>query len=176
MIIKHLTQAGNPIIRKKAKKVVGIRGKKTQQIIKNLVASMRHHSLVGLAAPQIGSSIRVFISEIRTTKLRKSTKGGGDSLRVYINPKITWSSEKKALGYEGCGSVANGILFGLVQRPKGVMVEAYDQKGKKFILKASNLLARIIQHENDHLNGVLFTDTALPKSYMSRDEYLKMAR
>ncbi len=97
-----------------------------------------------------------------------------DSLRVYINPVIRSVSKKKIKGSEGCGSVASANLFGMVDRPVLVVVEALDREGRKFTLKASNLLARVIQHETDHLNGVLFVDTSDPKTYMSRNEYFKM--
>ena len=69
--------------------------------------------------------------------------------------------------------MAHSGLFGLVNRPDALVVEAYDLKGKKFKLEAKNLLARIIQHEMDHLNGIVFTDKADSKTYMSRDEYIK---
>jgi peptide deformylase len=72
----------------------------------------------------------------------------------------------------GCGSVASSGLFGIVKRSESVVVQAQDRDGKIFKLKTSNLLARVIQHEIDHLNGTVFTDKADPKTYMSRNEYL----
>lgn len=173
MIIKEVIQVGNPLIRVKAKKVSSPRSKKIQQIITNLVDSMRYYNLVGMAAPQIGKSFRIFVSEIRETKFRKNQNiKNTDKLRVYINPKIVWCSKKRITGYEGCGSVAFSNIFGKVRRPKSIIVQAQNRDGKNFKLKANNLLARIIQHECDHLNGIVFTDKADPKSYMSRNEYL----
>jgi len=177
MIIRNATQVGNPIIRKKAKNVANPKTKTTKQIIKNLVDSMRYHELVGMAAPQIGKSSRIFVTENRDTKLRKGdTKRDIDSLRVFINPRIISSSKKEMNGWEGCGSVAFANLFGTVKRPLSLVVEALDENGEKFQLKAQNLLARVIQHEMDHLNGIVFTDRANTKSYMSKDEYLRMVR
>lgn len=176
MIVKHATQAGNLVIRSKAKAVSTshFKSKEVQAVIKNLVDSMRHHNLVGMAAPQIGKSLRIFVSEVRPTKLRKGQSVKNiDKLRVYINPIIVQQSKKSVLGWEGCGSVAFANLFGQVKRPQSLTVEAYDEKGEKFRLEAKGLLARIIQHELDHLNGVLFVDTSNPKTFMSRDEYLK---
>ena len=164
MIIKNATQVGNPVIRKKAKNVANPKSKATKQIIKNLVDSMRHHE-----------NFRIFVTEIRETKLRKgNTKKDIDSLRVFINPRIISSSKKKVNDWEDCGSVAFANIFGTVRRPISIIIGALDENGEKFQLKTRNLLARVIQHEMDHLNGIVFTDKADTKSYMSRDEYLKM--
>lgn len=141
----------------------------------DLIDSMRHHELVGMAAPQIGKGVRIFVTEIRKTKLRKGESiKNVDPLRVFVNPRVLSVSKKEAKGWEGCGSVASAGLFGMVRRPTSVTVEALDENGKKFRLKASNLLARVIQHEVDHLNGIVFADKADTKTYMSKNEYLKL--
>ncbi|MGB7957949.1 MAG: peptide deformylase [Minisyncoccia bacterium] len=173
MIVKNATQVGNPIIRKKSASVRGIpNSKKTGRIVRNLIDSMRYHNLVGMAAPQIGINQRIFVSEIRKTKMRRST--GDDPVRVFINPRIMSSSREQVLGYEGCGSVANAGLFGNVKRARSVIVEAFNENGQKFKLSANGLLARIIQHETDHLDGKIFLDRLTDmKSLMSREEYLK---
>lgn len=135
---------------------------------------MRHHGLVGMAATQIGKNQRIFVSEVRKNKLRKGRPLKDlDPLRVFINPKIISVSKRTVNGWEGCGSIAEANLFCMVQRPAEVVVEAFNTKGEKFRLKAKNLLARIIQHELDHLNGVVCTDRGDKNSYMSRNEYLK---
>ncbi len=161
---KKTTQVGNKLIRSKAKRVSNVRSKATQKIIKDLVDSMRHHELVGMAAPQIGEDVRIFVSEIRKTRLRKKQSIKNiNKLRVYINPEIAWSSKDKVSDWEGCGSVAFANLFGKVKRSKKVTIRALDGSGSEFTIKADNLLARIIQHEMDHLSGTIFTDTADPK-------------
>lgn len=175
MVIKHATQVGNPVIRKKSKLVVDVESTATKKVVRDLVDSMRYHSLVGMAAPQIGENLRIFVTEIRVTKLRKNDKeSGSDDLRVFINPRIISLSKKQEKGWEGCGSVSEANLFGKVSRPAAVEIEAFDEKGQKFSLKAKGLLARVIQHEFDHLDGVLFVDKADTKTYMSGCEYLKM--
>lgn len=136
---------------------------------------MRHHGLVGMAAPQIGSDLRIFISEVRLTQFRRDRKKL-DPLKVFINPKITSLSRKHVSDIEGCGSVANANLFAQVKRPETITVVAMDAQGKEFELKAKGLLARIIQHEMDHINGIVFTDKADPKTYMSGEEYLKVVK
>ncbi|MBP6942666.1 MAG: peptide deformylase, partial [Candidatus Buchananbacteria bacterium] len=139
----------------------------------DLIDSMRHHGLVGMAAPQVGKNVRIFVTEIRKTKFRTSEVVNGE-LRIYINPTIIAASKKMVSGWEGCGSVASANLFGRVKRSVAVTIEAFDERGDKFQFKATDLLARVIQHEMDHLNGIVFTDTADPKTYMSRNEYLAM--
>lgn len=173
MAIKHTVQVGNKIIRAKSKTVSNVKTKEVRKVVVDLVDSMRHHELVGMAAPQIGRGLRIFVTEIKKTKVRK---GEIDPLRVFINPKILSVSKKQVLGWEGCGSVASGDLFAQVRRPATVVIEALNQKGEKFKLSAKNLLARVIQHEFDHLEGVIFTDKANPKTYMSREELLKLRK
>ena len=136
---------------------------------------MRHADLVGMAAPQIGQNVKIFVTEIRKTKFRKTKEL--DKLRVFINSKIISRSKKMVSGYEGCGSVATAGIFGKVPRPYQVTVSAIDEKNKKFVFTAKGLLARVIQHETDHLNGIVFLDkVANRKSLMSREEYLKKFR
>lgn len=174
MTVKTVTQVGNPLIRGKARKVSNPKSKSVQTVIKTLVESMRHHGLVGMAAPQVGKNLRIFVSEVRNTKLRKGqTKKNLDPLRVFINPKIISYSKNHKAGWEGCGSVASAQLFGKVMRPTAVVVEAHDGAGRVLKLRATNLLARIIQHEMDHINGIVFTDRANLRTLMSRNEYLK---
>lgn len=174
MIIKETTQVGNKIIRAKSKAVSNPTSKTIRKIVRDLVDSMRSHGLVGMAAPQIGRGARVFVTEIRETELRKNVDvGSPNALKVFINPRILSVSKKKVGDWEGCGSVAFANLFGIVKRPTSVTVEALDKKGNKFLLRADGLLARVIQHEMDHLNGIVFTDKADVSTYMSRNERLK---
>lgn len=172
MVVKSVTQVGNPVIRARSKTVKSIASLATRKIVIDLIDSMRAAGLVGMAAPQIGSNVRIFVTEIRATKYRKPTEL--DAVRVFINPKILNLSRKKVPGYEGCGSVATGGLFGSVNRPYGVTVSACDKRGRKFTLRAEGLLARIVQHEYDHLEGMVFLDRMRgTTSLMSREEYLK---
>lgn len=122
---------------------------------------------VGLAAPQIGHSLRIFLAlkdagqkpdsrpaeetPEHSQKVKKTTL-------AFINPRIVKASRKKVWMTEGCLSV-DGI-FGKIRRAEKVTVEALDERGKKFTRGASGLFAEIIQHEIDHLNGVLFIDSA----------------
>lgn len=173
MVVKNIIQIGNSILRQRAKSVKDISSKEIQEVIRNLIDTMRDSGLVGMAAPQIGKSLRIFVSEVRDTKYRRV--GKEDALKVYINPEIIDCFGEQIVGYEGCGSVIHAQLFGPVKRYRFVTVKAIDESGKEFTLKAKDFLARIIQHEYDHLEGILFTDKLDDwKKIMSREEYLKM--
>ncbi|MEX2411467.1 MAG: peptide deformylase [Candidatus Paceibacterota bacterium] len=171
MIIKEITQIGDPILHQKSKFVTKINSEDIQRVIKNLIDSMRYHNLIGIAAPQIGENLRIFVTEVRKTKYRNLKK---DKLRVYVNPEIVWLSKKEVLFDEGCGSVAYAQLFAPVKRPEKVEVKAFDENGNEFIFKADGMLSRVIQHELDHLNGIEFIEKVKdPKSYMSSGEHKK---
>jgi len=101
---------------------------------------------VGLAAPQIGLGQRLFVVDTRQEEGRF----------VFINPEIIETSVEQTTYEEGCLSIPQ--MFSHITRPSEVTVQAQDLKGKPFTVKASGLLARVIQHENDHINGVLFID------------------
>ena len=96
------------------------------------------------------------MTEIRETKNRKNLDV--NELCVYINPKITRFSEKKVTLYEACGSVFHTQLFAPVERPEFIEIQAYDLNMQLFTLKVDGFLARVIQHEYDHLEGILFTE------------------
>lgn len=159
---------GEPVLRETAESVVSVDDTRIQQTIADLVDTMREEQLVGMAAPQIGDPVQIFVSEIRETPFRKE---GFDTLRIFINPEITHFSRETILDYEGCGSIPG--IFGQVERASEVTVRYQDETGVSREMKASGLLARIIQHEIDHLHGVLFTDIADSKTFVSRAYYLK---
>ena len=102
---------------------------------------------VGLAAPQVGVSERFFIVDLRR---------GENSRYVFINPEILETSIEECPYEEGCLSIPG--LYHEVMRPQKVKVQAQDLSGKHFTIEADGMLARVIQHENDHLNGILFID------------------
>jgi peptide deformylase len=108
-------------------------------------------TMVGLAAPQIGVSMRIIIVAVDST-------GGGEQqdFRIYINPVIIQSSEATEEGREGCYSTGN--ICGVVDRPSRVTVRAYDRSGQDVTESHTGFTARIFQHEIDHLNGIRFPD------------------
>lgn len=156
MIPKKLTQVGNPIIRKKTKPVKNVHAPEIQLLIKDLAKALRTFSLVGVAANQVGADAQIFLTEIRETGFRRETDE--DGLRVFINPKILKRSKKQTELIEGCGSLAHSGLFGPVRRPEKVTVTALNENGERFTLEATGLLAKVIQHEYDHLQGINIID------------------
>lgn len=105
--------------------------------------------LVGLAAPQVKISKRIILVDVGA-----DGHGGVSDLRVYIDPKITWESEEKEEWYEGCYSTDR--VCGVVSRPKTIKIKAYTKSGKPVEEKHTGYVARIFQHEIDHLNGIEF--------------------
>lgn len=162
MAIKRVSQVGERVIRSKAKKISQKERKAVTSLIKDLIDTMHAADLIGIAAPQIGVSTQVFVTEIRKSKLRKRL-ADADGLRVFINPTLTWLSKKETVMDEGCGSVCHATLFGQVKRPAEVEVQALDEHFQPFTVRAKGLLAKCLQHEYDHLQGVVildkFTDT-----------------
>lgn len=154
MAIRKLTQAGNPALKASNKKILSFTSVKTKKLIKDLTDTMYKTGLVGIAAPQISENFQVFLTHPRNTKSRKLFKE--DIFRVFINPRVVNQSKEQVIIYEGCGSVVKGGIFGPVKRAGEATVEAFDESGKKFSLTTDGLLARVILHEMDHLNGIEF--------------------
>lgn len=175
MVIKKIVQLGDPRLRQKSKsvKLKDIKSPKIKKIIKNLKDSFFNGMVIGMAAPQIGQNLKIFVTEIKETKARKGYDT--DPLRIYINPKIIWYSKKETVLYEGCVSVDN--IFGPVSRPERVKIQYYNEEGEKFTIWAKDLLSKVIQHEYDHLCGIVFTDKITDnKKIMTRDEYIKAGK
>lgn len=156
MAVRNVIQAGHPSLKKKNKQIVNFKSPKLKRLQKDLIDTMRKTGLIGIAASQIAQNHMVFVTHPRNTKSRKL--GRTDKLRIYLNSKITFKSQQKNIIYEGCGSVVNGELFGPVTRPEEIEVEAQDEKGQKFRLRCNGILARVIQHEYDHLMGIEFIE------------------
>lgn len=175
MAVRKTIQIGD--LRLKAENIVikNFNDPRVKKVIKDLKDTMIKNDLIGMAAPQIGYNYKIFITQPRKTKARKLLKG--DKLRIYINPKIVKFSEEQNIIYEGCGSVLNGTLFGPVKRPKEIIIEANDEKGKNFQIRCDGILARVIQHENDHMDGIEFTEKIFDyKKLMAKEFYIKTIR
>jgi peptide deformylase len=138
---------GDPILRKKAKPVA-VFDKKLKAFVDEMVETMIEYDGVGLAAPQVGRSIRLVVID--------ATKGENPPL-VLINPEFTFKSDDIEDREEGCLSFPDIHLN--IKRPAVVSVKAFDENGKEFVIeKANDLLCRALQHEMDHLDGLLIVD------------------
>lgn len=155
MSIKTILQIGNPRLKNKNIALKPADIKKIKKIVADMVDTMGKDKIIGLAAPQIGENYKLFITEPRETPYRAADQS--DELRIFINPKIVKYSDQKTTIYEGCGSV-NSDFFGPVIRPAEIVIEALDINFKKFRLHCDGMLARVIQHEYDHLSGIEFVE------------------
>ncbi len=147
MAILKIYESTSPVLRHKAKPV-----RKVDDAIRKLAAdmleTMREAPGVGLAGPQIGRAARIIVVEY------------DDDEFSLINPTITWSSKETAMAEEGCLSIPT--LYGDVERALEVRLTATDMRNKRVVIEADDWLARIFQHEIDHLDGILFTDRMAP--------------
>lgn len=144
----------DPILRRKARKVTKFDAD-LQKLIDDMVETMREAPGVGLAAPQVGLSERVIVVEYN---IDEEDEDSPKKLYALVNPEIVKVSEEKIEGVEGCLSIP--ALIGEVDRHTEVVVKAQNRRGQPIKIKAEGWLARIFQHEIDHLEGVLFTDRA----------------
>ena len=147
MAIRNIRTLGDDILRAKAKEITEMTPR-IEELIDDMFDTMYEANGVGLAAPQIAVSKRVFVAD-----------DGESGFEAYINPEWSPIGDEKNTDIEGCLSVPE--LFGEVERYSNVIVHYQDIHGKKKTKKASGLLARCIQHETDHLNGILFIEKAL---------------
>ncbi len=123
-------------------------------LVKRMREAMRIGNGIGLSANQIGLPLRVFVAQIP----KNEESDEPSKFYAIFNPEITKFSEKKITMEEGCLSVPE--VFGEVERPEKITLEGSDRYGKRIKIKAWGILARVFQHEMDHLNGILFIDRA----------------
>jgi peptide deformylase len=152
--MKTIVQVPDPVLRQTANIVSP--AQVTQKNIKTLIAEMkaaiaREEDAVAIAAPQLGQSLRIFVVS------KKVNKKFEDDI-VFINPEIIRLGKIKSVMQEGCLSVR--WQYGDVKRSTTASVRALNAEGHEFVMNGRGLLAQIFQHETDHLNGVLFIDTA----------------
>jgi len=143
MAVRKIRILPDPVLKQKAKKVTKI-DKSIQRLVDDMIETMKSVSGVGLAAPQVGVSLKVAVIEIP-----------GDEVIVLVNPEIIKREGERIIG-EACLSVPG--YHGEIKRSVWVKVKAQDRLGHKIRLKGEDLLAQALEHEIDHLNGVLYVD------------------
>ena len=173
-----IVQVGDPVLRSPtaAVELDAIRTPEMRSLIAGMVAAMRAAPGIGLAAPQIGVSKRIVVMEDRpemTADLPKDVlverEREPSELRVLINPVVRLIGSETRDFFEGCLSIKG--YTAMVTRHREVAVSYLDEKGEPQEWIALGWPARIMQHEYDHLERVLYTDKMIPKSFMSADEY-----
>ena len=159
MSVLNIARLGHPILREIAKPVdlealTASGDNELQQLIDDMIDTMREEGGVGIAAPQVARSLQIVIVEYQQNERYPSQED--IPLTVYVNPVITHSGKKTSSFWEGCLSLKD--LRGLVTRPQEVTVEAYSRQGEKMIVEAKGFLSVVLQHEIDHLLGKVFLD------------------
>ena len=160
MALRKIVTLPEPVLRRKAKAVTQF-DKNLQTVIDDMVETMREAPGVGLAAPQIGLSERLIVVEYYEHEEDEDAENEEEAPKkvwAVLNPEIVKASEEKVMGIEGCLSIPN--LVGEVERHAEIQIKGLNRHGKPMKIKAKGWLARIFQHEIDHLNGVLFPDRA----------------
>jgi len=153
MALREIITIPDPILRKKARKVTEF-DKDFQDLVADMIDTMREAPGVGLAAPQVANSQRLIVVEYGDDEDEEKPA----KLYVLANPEIVSASEDMVMGIEGCLSVPD--LVGEVERHTSIVVKCQNRYGKPTKIKANGWLARIFQHEMDHLDGVLYPDRA----------------
>lgn len=151
MAVRDIVTIPDPILYRKARKVTDF-GKELQTLVDDMVETMRVAPGVGLAAPQVDVPLRVFVVEFGD----EEDESVPLKLFTFVNPEITRFSKEQVTGTEGCLSIPDFV--GDVDRSVSVVVKGMNRRGQQMRIKSSGWLARIFQHEVDHLNGVLFID------------------
>jgi peptide deformylase len=148
MAVKSILTEPNKLLRQISKPVDKV-GKEEQQLMDDMLETMYSANGIGLAAIQIGIPKRIIVMDISKDENKKEP-------RYFVNPVIQNKDKIKSIYEEGCLSVPN--QFAEIERPKNCDIEYLDYNGNKQLLKAEGLLATCIQHEMDHLEGILFID------------------
>jgi peptide deformylase len=172
----QIVQAGEEVLRQPTRELSReeILGEKTRELIEHMKETMRHAPGVGLAAPQVGVGLQLAVIEDREEYQKKATREQLAErqrqpvpFHVIINPRITASEASNVEFFEGCLSVAG--YSAVVPRAGTVTVEYLDEHAERKIVNAVGWYARILQHEIDHLNGILYVDRMQPRTWTTLD-------
>ena len=166
-MILPLAYYGDAVLRKKALPVE-VFDDDLRKFIEDMEETRASTKALGIAAPQVHRSIRVFVVNIPSKDSNEEYQPG--TTRIFINPKILEISEEKWMAQEGCLSIPK--LYEDVERPLRVKVEAQDPYGKTFVQEFKSWEAKVILHENDHINGVLFIDRIHGKKRKMLESFL----
>ena len=170
MSILKVARMGHPVLREKARLLTRaeVRDDPVQRLIDDMLDTMAEYHGVGLAAPQVHEGLRLFVARLDTP----DAEDAETEPVVIINPEITPIGDEIIEGWEGCLSIPN--IRGRVPRAREITLRALDRRGDRVELHAHDFPARVIQHETDHLDGVLFFDRMQSfESLAFLDEYAR---
>lgn len=175
MSILKVSRMGHPVLRKKVKPVApaDITTAAFQRLIDDMVHTMLEYNGAGLAGPQVHEELRLLVAQVvGDHDDEEGAEPAKHEVMALINPEITPVGEDIVEDWEGCLSIPD--LRGLVPRHRNIKVKAYDRTGKRVDIEATGFMARVIQHETDHLDGVLFLDRMTSFDSLSfLDEYAR---
>jgi peptide deformylase len=165
---RPLCRMGHPILRQKAREVpkISLKTDEISQLIQDLHDSMKFYGGIGIAAPQVGVDLSMAMIEL--TSQNRYGEEDHLPLTVFINPKIEYLTDEKQGFWEGCLSVPG--LRGFVERPRRIKVSYMDLEGQQQEIKAEGFLATVLQHELDHLEGILYVDRIKDMKLLSYQE------
>lgn len=163
MAILKVAQMGHPVLRQRAREITPeeLASEPFQRFLDDLLDTMIEYDGVGLAAPQVHASVRAVVLQLTSER----------GPEFFVNPRITVLAGTTRKTWEGCLSVEG--LRGLVERPDTIRVEALDRDGSEKVLEISGFGAVVVQHECDHLDGVLYVDRVAPRSLVFTTEFRK---
>lgn len=168
---REITELGNPVLRQRAENVESISDPEIQQLIDDLILTAAEASGVGIAAPQVSESLRIFI--IAGTASPRYPDAPETETRVIINPEIVSVSDELEKGWEGCLSIPG--LRALVPRHKSIRAVYRDRNDNLLEEGFSDFEARVFQHEYDHINGMVFLDRVESLlEIITENEYMKL--
>lgn len=159
MAILKVARLGHPVLRRKATPISkeDVQSPRVQQLIDDMFETMLEYQGIGLAAPQVHEGLRLFVAGLRTMDVPPVLEADADMpFLTVINPEVVPVTKAMDTDWEGCLSIPD--IRGQVPRPDSIRLRALDRTGRKFELVAHGLSARVIQHENDHLDGIIFFD------------------
>lgn len=168
MAIQPITKMGTPTLLEPSKPVDNVQLNKLEQLIQDLADTQQHHGGAGIAAPQIGVNLRVILFGFDVCERYPERKP--ISVTVLINPEFEPLSDEQELGWEGCLSVPG--IRGAVNRYKKIRYWGQTPSGEKITREVENFHARVVQHEIDHLNGVLFVHRIANNNLFGFEEVL----
>lgn len=159
MTLRTIVTLPDPVLRRKARAVTKF-DKNLKTLIEDMIETMRDAPGVGLAAPQVGVSERVIVVEyFENEQAEEAEEEAQKKVWAMVNPEIVKASQETVMGVEGCLSIPS--LVGEVERHEALQIKGLNRHGQPMRVKAQGWLARIFQHEIDHLNGIVFTDRAV---------------
>jgi peptide deformylase len=153
MALREIVIMGeDPVLRTEAEEVQAF-DDDLRALVRDMWETMYHADGIGLAAPQVGVSRRVLVVDLRREEEPEARV-------ALVNPRVVWASDEREKAPEGCLSIPG--MEEVVERPRAVRIEGFDPEGNEMVVEADELYSRALQHEIDHLDGILFPDRISP--------------